>query len=75
MLDPQLVFVTFGTAVGTIATVVVAGMQSPRRWCPECAAVLPQFRIPTSVAEAWRRGWTCDRCSVRIDQDGRSVGN
>jgi ribosomal protein S27AE len=71
VLDPQYVFALAGALIGSGATVVVAGMRSPRRWCPGCGGVLPQFRLPTSVTQAVRGGWTCGRCDAAVDSTGR----
>lgn len=73
MLDVQFVFVLMFTAATTIGVVVYSGLQSPRRWCPSCGAVLPQFRIPRSLGEGWRREWTCHRCDERINMNGRAI--
>lgn len=73
MIDPELVLAIMSAAVGSTATVVVMVLRSPQRWCPACGAVLPRVRLPASVREAFKGGWTCVRCSADIDADGRRL--
>ncbi|KUI33861.1 hypothetical protein [Mycobacterium sp. GA-2829] len=73
MIDPELVLAVVSAAVGSTATVVVMVLRSPRRWCSDCGAVLPRVRVPASVREAVRGGWTCSWCRADLDSGGRRV--
>jgi hypothetical protein len=39
--------------------------------CPNCGAPLPLVRIPKTLKEMIRGGWTCDRCGIAIDRLGK----
>lgn len=44
-----------------------------RAYCPTCAERMPFFRIPTSLRQALRGGWTCPRCRIDLDRWGRAL--
>lgn len=39
--------------------------------CPVCGEPMPSVRLPRSLREALRGGWTCKRCGTECDKWGR----
>lgn len=64
-----------GILAGLLAGLVVLliGLLSPRRSCPNCGVKLPRFRLPKSGKQAASGGWTCSGCGVEIDRSGRLI--
>lgn len=44
--------------------------QSQGRRCPRCGTAMPAIRIPASLHEFTRGGWTCPSCGTKIDRHG-----
>jgi len=72
--------------IGAVAGVVVAPLIMQRwprqgKWgihphpvqCPECGAVCPRVRWPTSWRQALWGGWTCKHCGCEMDKYGKKM--
>jgi hypothetical protein len=41
--------------------------------CPNCGSPLPKIRVPTSMRQALRGGWTCGQCGCEVDRRGQRI--
>jgi|APSaa5957512535_1039671.scaffolds.fasta_scaffold743237_1 hypothetical protein len=41
--------------------------------CPVCNNPLPPIRMPTSLKQGWKGGWTCENCGAEIDRKGKLI--
>lgn len=45
-----------------------------RSRCSGCGEKAPVFRMPRSLRQALRSGWTCESCGLECDKWGDAVG-
>jgi hypothetical protein len=41
--------------------------------CPECNAKQPALRIPENLEQLVNGGWTCEKCSCKMDKHGNKI--
>lgn len=63
----------FCAAVVVIGAIIILGVISPVKICPECGRPLPKIRLPKGKRQAVWGGWTCPNCGCEIDRDGRKI--
>jgi len=44
------------------------------RECPVCKTKIPFMRMPTSFKQAFKGGWTCEKCGVELDKHVKIIG-
>jgi hypothetical protein len=68
-MDPTVVI----GIVAVVAALIAAIMFAQPRSCPKCGAQLPKARMPMSIKQLFRGGWTCPACGCEIDRLGRQI--
>jgi hypothetical protein len=71
-MEPWLVGGIVGGIGGGLA-VLVLGLVSPRRTCPDCGEQFPRYRKPANRRQTLWGGWTCARCGCEVDRRGRKI--
>lgn len=68
-LNPMLV----GGVAGGLA-VLLLGLLRPPPKCPACGEPCPRFRKPANRRQAMWGGWTCRKCGLELDRQGKPRG-
>ncbi|MBM3859123.1 MAG: hypothetical protein FJ395_05670 [Verrucomicrobia bacterium] len=58
-----------GVGVGLFFLIFV--LLCPKQFCWQCRAQLPKIRIPRTISQALRGGWTCPKCGCELDRHAR----
>lgn len=69
----QILIVFLVAGGGAAVAVVLLALRMPRRQCPDCSALLPRLRKPSSACEAMLGGTTCPQCGCHVDREGRKI--
>lgn len=67
-MNLDLIFYLF-LMFGGIAFVIYRKVAGKKKTCPECAAPLPKYRLPTNLREVFWGGWTCEKCGAEVKVD------
>lgn len=49
------------------------GINLDKVLCPECGAKQPALRMPKNLEQLMYGGWTCEKCSCKMDKHGNKV--
>jgi hypothetical protein len=69
----QMLVLCLAAAGATAIALLVLVLRMPRRQCPDCSALLPRLRKPSSAREAMLGGTTCPQCGCHVDREGRKI--
>jgi predicted RNA-binding Zn-ribbon protein involved in translation (DUF1610 family) len=72
-MEDWLTYAILG-AIGGLLIVMILGLVTPRRKCPDCGELLPRiWRKPANRRQALWGGWTCAKCGCEVDRRGRKI--
>ena len=71
-MEPWMIGGIIGGAAGGLVVLLI-GLLSPPKNCPECGTPAPKVRTPANRRQMLWGGWTCPECGTELDRKGRRV--